>query len=705
MIAASSLGSSFGRLANYLGGDAERVGWIETRNMDEGKDWGDGAGARAVDWREAAAEMSDEVVGRGVEQPAYHVAIAFDPDDHPTEAEVRAAADRTLRDLGLEDHQALVVRHTDQPHAHVHLMVNRVGPDGRVWSPWQERLRLRDSMEAQERELGVRWTGRNRDLGREPAGDRAPTERAADRPARYRAPSASGPDPRGFAAEVRSRALADLRESRTWAELDGRLAAHGWRVERRGQGAVVTDGEREAKLSSVSRTVGRGRLEKRLGLLRDRDRNRGRGAAPSETAPARPAARPAGRRGRLRKTVRGPSRAVRARRAAVLGRDGGHGRTTPITWVNTPVLRSGRPTPPGRSGPRGPAGGVLAGRAWRGGIAGLGGGERETDVERQLPRVAGDVAATVARRSGLAGGTGTPPLPRDGGRAVSGGPSLAERTLSARASHRDTRPGGRLDRLAALVRERGRVARLGDENVHARVALDRVHGRAAQAAGAARHRAHEANRAFTDALGRVYADPVRAGERFDRLTEREGPEAAARAMAGRPERFGPLRAAETRRAFGLVKGSTTDGARAHAAEAGRRGAAYAHARREHVAAEARAAVVRKSEGRSSADPAARAVGRRVERTERAVGGRGRGAAGRRLEALDQRIAGAARSIGRTPTPSVRGTEAGTPGRKGKRRVSGGAGRSKQALTARVGTVGVHVVAKVVKAAGRSLGRE
>ena len=700
MIAASSLGSSFGRLANYLGGDAERVGWIETRNLEEGKDWGDGAGARAVDWREAAAEMSDEVAGRGVEQPVYHVAIAFDPDDLPTEAEVRAAADRALRDLGLEDHQALVVRHTDQPHAHVHLMVNRVGPDGRVWSPWRERLRLRDSMEAQERELGVRWTGRNRDLGREPAGDRAPTGRAADRPARDRAPSASGPDPCGFAAEVRSRALADLRESRTWAELDGRLAAHGWRVERRGQGAVVTDGERETKLSSVSRTVSRGRLEKRLGPLRDRDR--GRGAA-SETTPARSAARPAGRRGRPRKGARGPSRAVRARRAAVLSRDGGRGGTAPSVRANAPVLRSGRPPSPGRPGPRGPGAGLLAGRAARGGVAGLGGGERDTDVERQLPRLAADLATTVARRGGLAGGTAPPSPPRKGEGRTPRSPSLGERTLAVRAARRDDRPGGRLDRLAALVRERGRAARLGAENVRARVALDHVHGRAAQAAGATRHRAHEANRAFTDALGRVYADPVRAGEAFDRLAEREGPEAAARAMAGRPERFGPLRATETRRAFGLVRGSTTDAARAYAAEAAQRGAAYARARREHAEAAERAAVVRRSEGRSSADPVARAVGLRVERTERAVGGRGRGAAGRRLRALDQRIGLAARSIGRT-LPS-QGAGAGTPARKGKRRAPGAGGRSKQALAARVGTAGVRVVAQVVKAAGRSIGRE
>ena len=158
MIAASSSGQSFGALGAYLVGDDGRVGWAETRNMMEGMDGG------AIDPDAVAAEMRDEAAASGVAKPVYHIALAFDPDDHPTEAEVRAAADRTLRDLGLDEHQALVVRHTDQPHAHVHIMVNRVGPDGKAWSTWRDRYRLRSSMEAQERELGVRWTGRNREL-------------------------------------------------------------------------------------------------------------------------------------------------------------------------------------------------------------------------------------------------------------------------------------------------------------------------------------------------------------------------------------------------------------------------------------------------------------------------------------------------------------------------------------------------------------
>ena len=141
MIASSSFGSGFGALGTYLVADADRVGWAETRNMSEGMDLGDGP--TPPDPRVVAAEMGDRATRSRAAEPMYHVVVAFDPDDRPTEAEVREAADRTLRDLGLEHHQALLVRHTDRPHAHVHLMVNRVGEDGRAWSPWRQRTRLR----------------------------------------------------------------------------------------------------------------------------------------------------------------------------------------------------------------------------------------------------------------------------------------------------------------------------------------------------------------------------------------------------------------------------------------------------------------------------------------------------------------------------------------------------------------------------------
>ena len=140
MVASASTGSSFGDLASYLGGGEERVGWVGTRNV-----FADDVPGTVAEMREQAALSSK------CEKPVYHVTIAFDPSDNPTEAEIRGTVDRTLRDVGLGDHQALIVRHVDREHAHVHVMVNRVGPDGRAWSTSNDRRRLRASVDLVDR--------------------------------------------------------------------------------------------------------------------------------------------------------------------------------------------------------------------------------------------------------------------------------------------------------------------------------------------------------------------------------------------------------------------------------------------------------------------------------------------------------------------------------------------------------------------------
>ena len=666
MIAASSCGQSFGALGTYLVGDDGRVGWAETRNMMEGMN-GPAAGG-GIDPDAVAAEMRDEAAASGVARPVYHIAIAFDPDDHPTEAEVRAAADRTLRDLGLEDHQALVVRHTDQPHAHVHLMVNRVGPDGKAWSTWRDRYRLRASMEAQERELGVRWTGRNRELERGlPDG-------------------AQGGKPRegGFAREVRAKALGDLRDARSWADLDDRLGAHGLRVERRGQGAVVTDGAREVKLSAVSQTVSRRRMEDRLGPLHGAAGRLEAGEAPSDDrrgVPLRDADPPtrhshgasARRRGRPRtRRAARLSRQFRARRHAVRssGSVGGRGPLV-APWTKA----------------------ALASRLARGGLAALGAGAQpDTDVERKLPRLAGNAVRLLAGAAASRRRTGAS---RPGSRAATG-PSLAERTLARRASHRDTRPGGRVDRLAALVAERQRVARLETRHGRAAGAVTNAEASASRTAQKATARAARASEAFSQALSRVYADPAAAGERFVGLAARKGPDAAARKMAERPEAFGVLLKNETKRAVGLLRGGTTDPARSEAAGAARAGSLFVRASKARAGAAETSRALRAGGERGTNDPVARALAVRLRRVERALAGpAGRPLTGRRLRDLDAQIDRAARRIGRVPTRWVRGGRAAARGTQ----------RATRALAARVGTVGVRVVAGVVRATSRGLGRE
>src|SRR5207302_4797407 len=167
----------------------------------------------------------------------YHLTIKSDPADPVTPERMQAVADRVLADLGLAEHQAFLVAHRDRSHPHVHVMVNRVHPEtGRAWNRWQDRPRIERTLRELEQELGLREvSGRLYQLdGQEPperarltSGERRQAERTGD-PA--------------FPNRVRAH-LAEIRAARSWPELDEALAAHGLRLERKGQGLVITDGK------------------------------------------------------------------------------------------------------------------------------------------------------------------------------------------------------------------------------------------------------------------------------------------------------------------------------------------------------------------------------------------------------------------------------------------------------------------------------
>lgn len=489
MIGAASTGASFQALGTYLVGDEGRVGWVETRNT------------LASDPRAVVAEMQRDVaLSRSrVEKPVYHLALSFDPTDAPTRDELRGAIDRTLRDLGLGDHPALVVAHTDTNHPHVHAMVSRVGADGKAWSTSFSNRRLRASIEAQERELGVRWTGRNADLARTPATQREP----------------------GFAAHVRSLALTDLRQATNWHDLDARLAAHGLRIERRGRGAIVTDGTREAKLSSVSRGVSRPKLEARLGPLRAHERGR-------ETPP-----------------IRSPER-------------------TSTSWSFASSRRKpGRVLRPSRSA-LGVGKGVVRSVDLDGGQSG----------DERLAGAPKTVASRAMRRAGH----------RAARRVVSGtAKTFAQRTLARRAAHRDLRSGGRLDRLVALVAERVRLGHLSNQRTAVLGVGTREKERAVTELARLRDRAETAGQAFTQALRSVYRDPAAAAHSFAQTTAREGSKAAIQRLSSSPESFGQLHASKPRGLTRMLRSPSSDAARAAAPEAARAGAAYLQSNAAYIA--------------------------------------------------------------------------------------------------------------------------
>lgn len=205
------LGSGFRGIVSYLetgtnGKQRDRVEWIDTRNLPT-----DDPQTAACIMR-ATADLSVRT-----QKPVYHLPISFDPADPVNRAAMRAVADRVLDELGLSEHQALLVALRDTAHPHVHVVVNRVHPaDGLAWSNSWDYPRIERSLRTLEVELGPRRVPGKHAPTPEQQMERASPERAPRmRPVRSDA---------AFLREVRGRATPVLEIARSWAELE-----LGWR--------------------------------------------------------------------------------------------------------------------------------------------------------------------------------------------------------------------------------------------------------------------------------------------------------------------------------------------------------------------------------------------------------------------------------------------------------------------------------------------
>jgi hypothetical protein len=258
VIGEAGTGRGFSGLVQYLmtgkdGEHPERVGWTETRNlMTEDPE----LVARIM-------RITANVKGAGsrMENPVYHVSLSFAHEDTTDRQLETRVADRLLADLGLAEHQAFIVRHTDTDHAHLHIAVNRVHPEtGKVWDNGHDWTRIEKSLRQQERELGLRAVpGHLHVLD----GQERPQRDRSQSSGQRRQAERTGNAP--FADRVRDVAREDLQKAGNWRELAARLAQHGLWTEKRGRGLVLTNGQEWVKASSVERAASLHALEKRLG--------------------------------------------------------------------------------------------------------------------------------------------------------------------------------------------------------------------------------------------------------------------------------------------------------------------------------------------------------------------------------------------------------------------------------------------------------
>jgi|GEM_PF-1523013 len=250
MIGKSHSGAGFGGLTRYLmtgrkeDPNPDRVLWTSTRELV------------LEEPREAAMLMRATAAQGQTAKPVQHLSISLAPGEHLTRDQWEQVVDTTLRDLGLEAHQVLIVAHQDTAQEHIHLMVNRVHPDThRAWDRWQNKRRFMASLRAQELTLGLQTTPSVKNPDRIPDTLVQQFERTGEPP---------------LLDFARATARPIFAEASSWSELHERLAQQGLYLQRQGQGLVVTDDHRHVKASSVDRSASLRALEARLGPYQQR---------------------------------------------------------------------------------------------------------------------------------------------------------------------------------------------------------------------------------------------------------------------------------------------------------------------------------------------------------------------------------------------------------------------------------------------------
>lgn len=244
MIAKVIKGKDFSGLARYLmeGGRGEV---LDLRNLAS-----DAPDAAASEMQVAAA------VSRRTQTPVMHVTISYNPaDGEPSNAQMADDADEVLRCLGLGRNQAMIIRHRDRDHHHMHIAANRVGPDGKAVSDSNSYARAEAALRNIEARRGLTVT----------PGRHAPTPLTGER---MEGPRGSI-DPRQH--RVPDSVKQTLLTSQNWGDLHKRLKRDGWRLEtvkqgNRPAGAVLVgpDGQRIAA-GRIDRNATLARLRVRLG--------------------------------------------------------------------------------------------------------------------------------------------------------------------------------------------------------------------------------------------------------------------------------------------------------------------------------------------------------------------------------------------------------------------------------------------------------
>lgn len=136
MIGKISSGSSFGGCMDYITREKQdkqpkdkqvwRVLGSDGVRLDIGED----------NWRKSVVQdMERPMLSRSkIKEPCGHISLGFSPKDSDrlTDDYMLKIAEEYMEKMGITDTPYIIVRHTDKPHPHCHIMFSRVDYDGKI---------------------------------------------------------------------------------------------------------------------------------------------------------------------------------------------------------------------------------------------------------------------------------------------------------------------------------------------------------------------------------------------------------------------------------------------------------------------------------------------------------------------------------------------------------------------------------------------
>ena len=200
--------------------------------------------------------------------PVLHFILSWRAEESPTNEQVDEAVNIALKELDLQDCQALWALQSDTENLHVHVAVNRISPETfraiRPAGGWTKKALERA---ARKIEISQGWeierSGRyevnssGQILEKKEIATPEISQIARDIEKHTGMESAE--------RQIKQEAAKILESASNWEELHRELAARGIEFERRGNGAVLKLGDKAVKLSHISRQSSFSKLEQRLG--------------------------------------------------------------------------------------------------------------------------------------------------------------------------------------------------------------------------------------------------------------------------------------------------------------------------------------------------------------------------------------------------------------------------------------------------------